>query len=440
MRRVLGLCLAGLVALAGAAQARADIVGFKIDKIEGVGSLDGLIDDRLSDDHMISFADCLVYMGGEPKPNPDGQDVVEPASADVVHQDVHGQDGTGDSPDGKADDIGTAEHARILIHRSLSSTYSGYDYAIKIGTCSDTAGISDEESTSCWYVKSKTALEKYSGNETMVELSEMIPEGCVEGDTGDISLYFFIQYADDVNSKLVETVEFKWDFEAPATPTDIAVEPGEGNLKVSWTDDANASDTEYKLYWSEKEFTDEEKENDSVSSKSGISVKSFQIDGLEVGKAYYVAVAAVDDFENESAISDPVAETPVAVDDFWEHYKKSGGQEEGGYCFIATAAFGSPLAPAVVILRRFRDTVLLTNPWGRALVYFYYEHSPGAARAIRERAALRAAVRVMLLPVVALAWLVVETSAAGKAALLLLAAMAAFALNYRKRLFAWRRS
>ena len=42
-------------------------------------------------------------------------------------------------------------------------------------------------------------------------------------------------------------------------------------------------------------------------------------------------------------------------------------------CFIATAAYGTPTAKEIEILREFRDGYLLTNPARKALVDFYYK-------------------------------------------------------------------
>lgn len=72
----------------------------------------------------------------------------------------------------------------------------------------------------------------------------------------------------------------------------------------------------------------------------------------------------------------------------------------GGGCFIATAAWGSPLHPKVVLLQDFRDHYLLTNWPGKLFVKAYYAISPPMADYIRQHENLRTAARFALTPLV----------------------------------------
>ena len=83
----------------------------------------------------------------------------------------------------------------------------------------------------------------------------------------------------------------------------------------------------------------------------------------------------------------------------------AGGGGGGGGCFIATAAYGSPMEPYVKVLRDFRDRFLLTNIVGRVIVDLYYTYSPPAADFIASHDTLRLMVRWGLLPVVGVSWM-----------------------------------
>jgi len=90
---------------------------------------------------------------------------------------------------------------------------------------------------------------------------------------------------------------------------------------------------------------------------------------------------------------------------------------EGEGCFIATAAYGSYLDSHVETLRNFRDSYMLTNPVGSALVSVYYEISPPVAEFIDDHPAFKPIVRVGLLPAVAMSTVAVSTTLAEKVAI-----------------------
>ena len=68
----------------------------------------------------------------------------------------------------------------------------------------------------------------------------------------------------------------------------------------------------------------------------------------------------------------------------------------GSKCFIATAAYGSPLATEVNLLTQFRDQVLSLSALGRVFVRTYYFLSPPIALMVESRGLARFAVRKLL--------------------------------------------
>jgi len=123
--------------------------------------------------------------------------------------------------------------------------------------------------------------------------------------------------------------------------------------------------------------------------------------------------------DNSDSDTDPTVGTildPVAAGSLAEG---SGGRLNVN-CFIATTAYGSPLAPHVMLLRQFRDSFLLTNSVGKALVRLYYIYSPPIADFIDKHDNLRAMARVSLLPVVGVSWVALKIGPVYSLALMLL--------------------
>lgn len=123
---------------------------------------------------------------------------------------------------------------------------------------------------------------------------------------------------------------------------------------------------------------------------------ALTISGLLPGVTYFFSATAYNEstgdesyFSGEIAYTVPGGSSP-----------STGSGGGGGGCFIATAAYGSYLAPEVMTLREFRDQFLLTNDLGRAFVHWYYRVSPPVAAFISEDEALKGAVRLCLAPLV----------------------------------------
>jgi len=77
-------------------------------------------------------------------------------------------------------------------------------------------------------------------------------------------------------------------------------------------------------------------------------------------------------------------------------------ESPGGGCLIATAAFGSEMAPQVQLLREIRDNTVLQTKSGTSFMtgfnQFYYSFSPVIADYERENPTFKEAVKIMLTP------------------------------------------
>lgn len=138
----------------------------------------------------------------------------------------------------------------------------------------------------------------------------------------------------------------------------------------------------------------------------------YTLSGTKLTVSIKDKVSAVDNtapFDSDPApgiINDPIivgtSVTPSgtgSTDNATNSAPASGGGSGSG-CFIATAAFGSYLDPHVMVLRHFRDDVLLQSEFGTAFVKFYYKHSPPIADFIARHDTLRMFFRFALTPLI----------------------------------------
>jgi len=140
--------------------------------------------------------------------------------------------------------------------------------------------------------------------------------------------------------------------------------------------------------------------------------KAYESQLVPLKKGDYVVVRGIcagkDMFERislEHCTSAEVIESPVDDGD-------------DGWCFIATAAYGSYMDGHVTVLRQFRDSYMMTNPTGRSLVSVYYSLSPPLAQLIDDNPGLKPVVRAGLWPAVTFSSVAVNTTLVQKIAII----------------------
>jgi len=235
---------------------------------------------------------------------------------------------------------------------------------------------------------------------TVVDLIAEAEEGYRFGEwTGDVSTIADVEAAATnitTNSDYSITAEFE---ELPPPPGDPTV-----TTKAATNITANSSTLNmnyamgefspvqvrfaYKksegLFWSYTDWV----------SKSENSTYAESVTGLSSNTEY--------DFKAQLKYND----TEIEVEGTTLQFTTDTPPPSGG-CFIATAAYGTPTAEQIDVLREFRDMVLLESTAGSQFVALYYQLSPPVADFISGSSFLRTLVRELLVdPIV---WVVEAT-------------------------------
>ena len=389
-KRVVIACLLGMFCLVGGS-ASADIDGFQILEISPVGDVS--LDSRLgttssASEHLINIDDCEAYSGG-------------------------------------------------LVQISIgvdTTNYVSYSYGVAVAlpgsTCNaDSTDFAGSDDTVCKVIES--AGELGTSFEVTVELDRLTGGDCAAGIEASSVLYVVVADSDAANAQKQEVL-FNVDLLRPASPNLLELIGGDSRIEVLYEDPDNETEEglTYDVFWSTS--TIGETPGSDVSSATTSSL-SYEIDDDTIvnGETYYVRVMATDSADNTSVLSDEMSAEPVPTIDFWEAYKAAGGTDPGGFCFIATAAYGSPMGADLDLLRAFRDQILWPTALGRAFVRSYYDWGQSAAAWIAPRPWAKSLVKVALQPLVWFAAL--TTTLGGMETMLLLALLGTAALNLRRR-------
>lgn len=258
-----------------------------------------------------------------------------------------------------------------------------------------------------------------------------------------------------VPEKVTKTVKIIFDNIAPGAPETLETEGGDGRivLRISPPKIKDVPEKIGKYYAllsgtfknsDGKEVKEELEYSLKVATGSYDKTQEFSIsgkDGLKIINndeknpeyIYAVSVRAEDIAGN----SDPKATIKTEASayttfGYWNNYKEKGGNDDGEFCFVATAGFGSYYHPQVKILRNFRDMILSEFSLGRSFIKAYYHYGKTPAEFISKSPFLRSTARIMLTPFVITGWLF--TSIPGRTLLVLwLMLFSSFFLRRRRK-------
>ena len=127
------------------------------------------------------------------------------------------------------------------------------------------------------------------------------------------------------------------------------------------------------------------------------------MDGLIIVQAAGTAEETVEEEMEEIVEEETMMEETVEEETMMEETEVID-ETEGGGCLIATATFGSELAPQVQQLRELRDNTILSTESGTAFMttfnQFYYSFSPIIADLEREHPVFKEVMKLTLTPMI----------------------------------------
>ena len=141
-------------------------------------------------------------------------------------------------------------------------------------------------------------------------------------------------------------------------------------------------------------------DTDEMRNNGWYYIKTEQLGNSEINKLDLRYL-----FGNTSSVSKQqllLSISPVVEDVTLNDIPQNDVSQNGGGCLIATAAFGSEIAPQVQFLRELRDNTVLQTESGTSFMtgfnQFYYSFSPAVADYERENSTFKEAVKLALTP------------------------------------------
>lgn len=314
---------------------------------------------------------------------------VDSDTVDISDEEISDEDSAATDDSDFSDDVVEADDSDTS--STEDKTWADKQYQIKLTLEMDTSGNSDSEDS------------ETDDSDTSSSTTTTIPE-IVE-----------------------QTITITFDNEAPGAPESAQTEGGDKRIvfRVSppvLSDDSHEEVSVYHVALTglfDNNGTEVEKTleySDTVSSVSYDQTWEFTIkgkDGYELinndnndPKYVYKAVITCEDLagNRDTDNSLDIETFAVTTYGFWSNYEKSGGKDDGGFCFVATAGFGSYFHPNVKILRNFRDVILSRFDFGQKFIKFYYNNGKAPAAFIKKRPFFKKLSRSILMPLVIFAW------------------------------------
>ncbi len=189
----------------------------------------------------------------------------------------------------------------------------------------------------------------------------------------------------------------------PISPDNlVATAVSENQVDLGWTD--NSSNENDFIIERRTDFGGSYSQIATVTGVGGTgTIVSYNDTGVSAGQFYHYRVSAQNTYGDSAYSNEAMTLTSGG------NFGVTDGSADSP-CFIATAAYGSPLGDYIDFLRAFRDEYLMAHSIGKRWVALYYRYSPPMAGFIADHPKMRKGVRLILFPFVAFSAGMVQTT------------------------------